>query len=303
MKEVFKKIEDEQEYINLMRNATLNSLDKHYPRVACGGGLEEFDSLLGECLQKDPEKRVSLNELSKRLEQIKQKLPNDKAVFKDRQDAGQKLAKVLSYLDQLKKDELVVLALPRGGVPVAYEIAKSLKAPLDLLFAKKIGFPGNEEIGIGAVAEGNPPHLVTNAKAMEILKLSSTDQYIHEQMEVKLREIERQRKKLANRPPIPLEGRAVIVVDDGMATGVTALAALQKLREANVAVVILASPVCSLDTINHLQDYGYELVCLETPRYFTTVSQYYERFDQISDEEVIRFLDNANVWMGKSGDE
>uniref|UniRef100_A0A914H5N9 Protein kinase domain-containing protein n=1 Tax=Globodera rostochiensis TaxID=31243 RepID=A0A914H5N9_GLORO len=303
MKEVFKQIEDEQEYINFKRRATLNSLDKNYQMLAFGGP-EEFNSLLGECLQNNPEKRISLNELSKRLEQIKKKLPNDKAVFKDRQDAGQKLAKVLAYLDQLKKDELVVLALPRGGVPVAYEIAKSLKVPLDLLFAKRIGFPGNDEFGIGAVAEGNPPHLVTNAKAMQILKLSSTDQYIHEQMEVKLKEIERQRKKyLANRPPIPLEGRAVIVVDDGMATGVTALAVLQKLREAKVAVAILASPVCSLDTLNHLQDNGYELVCLETPRYFTTVSQNYEHFDQISDEEVIRCLDNAKVWMGKSGDE
>ncbi|KAL3105064.1 hypothetical protein niasHT_029445 [Heterodera trifolii] len=160
----------------------------------------------------------------------------------------------------------VVLALPNGGVPVAYEIAKSFNSPLGLLFTKTISYPRNEQIAIAAIADGNPPKI--------ILKFL-----------------------LNKRRPIPLEGHIVIVVDDGIATGLSAEAALVQLRDKKAAVVMLASPVCPLSTVEKFEKDGVKIVCLETPPLFSYVGSYYKHFDHVTDQEVISYLDRANEWM------
>ncbi|KAL3115548.1 hypothetical protein niasHT_015886 [Heterodera trifolii] len=185
------------------------------------------------------------------------------ALFVDRKDAGQKLAKALAHILP-QRDNIVVLALPRGGVPVACEVADALQAPLDLLMVRKIGAPGHEEYGIGAVVEGNPPELVMTY--------------------------------LGDKPPVSLEGRIAIVVDDGVATGGTARVALKALRQKNVSRAILASPVAPSDTLAELRAEGNEVLCLETPPNFSAVGLHYQRFDQTSDEEVIRCMEKAKNW-------
>uniref|UniRef100_A0A914HED1 Phosphoribosyltransferase domain-containing protein n=1 Tax=Globodera rostochiensis TaxID=31243 RepID=A0A914HED1_GLORO len=207
-----------------------------------------------------------------------------------------KLAKALAQLLP-QRDNIVVLALPRGGVPVACEVAEAFQAPLDLLMVRKIGAPGHEEYGIGAVVEGDPPELVMNEDAVRITRPS--EGYVQQQMHKQLKEISRQRKSyLGDRPPVSLEGRIAIVVDDGIATGGTARVALKALRQKNVARVILASPVAPADTLGELRSEGNEVLCLETPPNFSAVGLHYQRFDQTSDEEVVRCLERAKTWSG-----
>ncbi|KAL3124776.1 hypothetical protein niasHT_001613 [Heterodera trifolii] len=216
------------------------------------------------------------------------------ALFVDRKDAGQKLAKALAHILP-QRDNIVVLALPRGGVPVACEVADAFQAPLDLLMVRKIGAPGHEEYGIGAVVEGNPPELVMNEEAVRITRPS--DAYVQQQMQKQLKEMERQRKTyLGDKPPVSLEGRIAIVVDDGIATGGTARVALKALRQKNVSRAILASPVAPSDTLAELRAEGNEVLCLETPPNFSAVGLHYQRFDQTSDEEVIRCMEKAKNW-------
>src|SRR4051812_15143230 len=188
----------------------------------------------------------------------------DDLSFRDRQDAGRQLVPHLLAYAELSP---VVLALPRGGVPVAFEVAKALRAPLDLIFVRKIGAPGHAEYGLGAVVDGAHPQVVLNEEALSLLNVPPG--YIEEETQRQLKEIERRRQHyLAGRRPVDLEGRVAIVVDDGIATGGTVRAALKGLSRARPAKLILAVPVAPADTIERLRLEADEVVCLMTPEPF-----------------------------------
>jgi putative phosphoribosyl transferase len=211
-------------------------------------------------------------------------------LFADRREAGRKLAAALLTLQATKP---LVLALPRGGVPVAFEVAEALDAPLDLLFVGKIGAPGHEEFGVAAVVDGADPQLVVHTDA-ERLGISRT--YIEEQKVRELEEIERRRRAyLGVRAPIPVRGRNVILVDDGIATGNTAHAALKGLEKAGARHLTLAVPVAAEDTIAELLDEADEVVCLAMPDPFYAVGFHYADFSQTSDKEVIALLEKAQA--------
>lgn len=213
--------------------------------------------------------------------------------FVDRYEAGQRLARELAHL---KEENPVVLALPRGGVPVGYEVAKRLAAPLDLLIVRKLGAPGHPEYGIGAVVNGTEPQLVLNEEAMEIVHPSA--EYIDAEMQRQLQEIDRRRAQyMAGRKPVPLADRTMIVVDDGIATGGTVRVALKAIRNANAARIVLAVPVASRDALDALHDEVDEIVCLSTPANFRAVGLHYQNFDQTNDAEVIACLNAAREWV------
>lgn len=216
-------------------------------------------------------------------------MPRDKAIFKDRTDAGRQLAQALVGL---AKSDPLVFALPRGGVPVAFEVAKALHAPLGILLVRKIGAPGHAEYGIGAVVDGMNPQLVLNEEAMEIVRPSR--QYIEAEKARQLAEIERRRALyFGERPPLSVEGRTVVLVDDGIATGGTARVALKALRRDRAAHIILAVPVAPRDTVDVIRAEADEVICLATPEPFRAVGLHYEDFDQTTDDEVIDLLRKA----------
>jgi putative phosphoribosyl transferase len=216
--------------------------------------------------------------------------------FRDRRDAGRQLApRLMIYAEQSP----VVLALPRGGVPVAFEVAKALRAPLDLVFVRKIGAPGRAEFGLGAVVDGAHPQVVLNQEALGHLNVPPG--YIEEETERQLQEIERRRKHyLAGRRPVDVEGRVAIVVDDGIATGGTVRAALKGLSRAKPARLVLAVPVAPADTIDRLTTDADEVICLMTPEPFYAVGEHYDDFRQTSDREVTTLLDEAQRWNRES---
>ncbi len=211
--------------------------------------------------------------------------------FRDRQEAGIELARALMHLAPTHP---LVLALPRGGVPVAFEVAKALDADLDLLFVRKLGAPGYEELGIGAVVDGADPQLVLNEDVVR--QLAPSPNYIRAEMRRQLAEIERRRDTyLGGEAPIAVAGRTVIVVDDGIATGGTVKAALKGLRKAGPARLILAVPVAPQETIAALGGECDEIVCLAQPHPFLAVGAHYARFDQTSDDEVVQLLAAARA--------
>lgn len=214
-------------------------------------------------------------------------MPDLSSHFKDRRDAGLRLATELGYL---KKERPVVLALPRGGVPVAYEIAYELSAPLDVLLVRKIGAPYFPELAVGAVVEGQPPQRVINEELVK--KLNVSPQYLAEEEQRQLAEIERRRKRYcSNRLPLQVHGRTVIVVDDGVATGATMEVALKALSQAGTDKLIFAVPVAPLEVRERLCRLVDDGICLLAPSDFQSVGRYYEDFDQTSDEEVVSLLD------------
>ena len=205
-------------------------------------------------------------------------------LFLNRSEAGRLLAR---RLQALPLHDPVVLALPRGGVPVAAEVARALHAPLDLVLVRKIGAPDQPELAVAALAEG--PELVTDEDAMAWT--GATDAYVARQAELQQAEIERRRQLyLAGRAPVPLAGRSAVVVDDGIATGTTARAALQALRRRGPARVVLAVPVASADSLALLAPLVDEVVCLEQPALFRAVGEHYADFAQVTDEEVARLM-------------
>jgi len=183
----------------------------------------------------------------------------------------------------------VVLALPRGGVPVAAEIASALGAPLDIVLVRKIGVPFQRELAVAAVVDGEVPEVVVNEEVAKLAGTSST--YIDRAVKQELEEIERRRKVyLQGRARAPLEGRTVILVDDGIATGASVRAALRALRRKQPKALILAVPVAPPDTIEDLRKEVDDIVCLRAPESFFAIGVHYIDFHQMSDDEVVGIL-------------
>lgn len=210
-------------------------------------------------------------------------------LFADRAEAGRQLAERLAA--KLLPDPLV-LALPRGGVPVGAEIARRLKAPLDVAFVRKLGAPDQPELAVGAVADGADPEIVLNAELVAMLDLSAD--YIAAAAKRELGVIEQRRREWAHlRPAVDLTGRALIVVDDGVATGMTMQAALRQLKRRPPARLIAATPVASREAVAMLKGEADEVVCLSSPRRFGSVGAFYQSFLQVTDEEVAALLREA----------
>jgi putative phosphoribosyl transferase len=210
-------------------------------------------------------------------------------VFHDRTEAGRLLA---GRLRHLRGAAPVVLAVPRGGVPVGAPIAEALDAPLDLLLARKIGAPGQPELALGAVVEGDPPQTVLNDRIVRALGVSSDE--IAREAERQLAEIARRRRLwLHGRPQVPTRGRTAIVVDDGIATGATVRAALAALGRAGAARRVLAAPVAPRETAEALRELCDEAVFLAEPPDLGSVGAFYADFHQLEDAEVAALLDRA----------
>jgi putative phosphoribosyl transferase len=216
--------------------------------------------------------------------------------FADRRTAGQALAQALA---SKHLEDPVVLALPRGGVPVAAEIARVLDAPLDLVLVRKIGVPYQPELAAAAVVDGGDAELVTND---DVVKLAGIGRdYLERAMRRELAEIERRRNAyLRDRPRVPLDGRTLILVDDGIATGASVRAALKALRRRKPKALILAVPVAPADTVEDLRGEVDDIVCLETPRPFMAIGLHYRDFHQLSDQDVLAILDAAGVGAARS---
>lgn len=210
-------------------------------------------------------------------------------LFADRGEAGQMLVKVLR---PLLDDTPVVLALPRGGVPVAFEIVQAFEAPLDLVMVRKIGAPGRPEYAVGAVVGGPAPRWVVDQDALAFLGVTP-DEFEQEKAR-QLVEIERRRALYSTgRPPVSLAGRDLVVVDDGVATGNTARVALLALAEAKPRRLIFAAPVGAEDSLKRLRPLVDELACPFVPESFRAVGRHYRHFDETTDDEVIALLARA----------
>jgi len=206
--------------------------------------------------------------------------------FKNRSDAGGRLAAALARYRQRSP---IILALPRGGVPVAAEVAASLGAPLDLVLVRKIGVPGQPELAMGAVADGAKPVTVRNADVIRYAGVPEEE--FNTVRDKELAEIERRRKSyLGGRPPFNVSGRTVIVIDDGIATGATTRTALRALRAQRPKELVLAVPVAAKDTLEELREEADAIVCLETPSWFDAVGAFYSDFRQVTDAEVVEIL-------------
>jgi putative phosphoribosyl transferase len=207
-----------------------------------------------------------------------------KFLFPDRRAAGRQLAR---RLQEPGLDAPVVVALPRGGVPVAYEVAEALGAPLDIALVRKLGAPGQPELGIGALGENGTVILDGDTVAA----LAVTRPQIERLVEREAAELARRRELYrGDRAPVEVGGRTVVLIDDGIATGVTAIAAARMLRERGAARTIVAVPVCPASAVRRLRDQLGELVCLHCPPRFGGVGAWYEDFSQTSDDEVIELL-------------
>src|SRR5439155_8350549 len=211
-------------------------------------------------------------------------------IYRDRIDAGKQLAaRLMDYAD---RDDVLVLALPRGGVPVAFEVAKALRAPLDIFLVRKLGVPGHEELAMGAIATGGVR--VLNEDVVDYLRIPG--EVIEAVAADELRELERrERAYRGNRPEPDVRGKTVILIDDGLATGSTMRAAAAALRQQNPARIVVAVPVSAPQTCNEYRMGVDEIICAKTPEPFLGVGQSYQDFSQTTDEEVRELLAGANA--------
>ena len=204
-------------------------------------------------------------------------------MFTDREDAGRQLA---ANLADLAGQDVVVLGIPRGGVEVAAVVAAALGAPLDVVIPRKVGAPANPELGIGAVAEDVE---VLDERLIRLLGVS--EDYLRQEIEAQQEEIRRRSAAYrGNRPPVPLQGKVAVVVDDGVATGGTAVAAVRWARARGGTSVILAVPVAPAEAVGRLRREADEVRVLDTPEPFYAVGEWYEDFPQVSDERVVELL-------------
>lgn len=209
-------------------------------------------------------------------------------IFADRAEAGALLARRLAA--RRWPGPCVVLALPRGGVPIGAAVARALQAPLDLVLVRKIGAPWQPELAVAAVVDGTPPQLVVDETICADLGIDRRD--VEARVPEELAEIERRRRVyLRGRLPVDVAGATAIVVDDGIATGTTVRAALRALRQRGPRRLMLAVPVAPEDTLAALQGVVDEIVCLRTPSPFNAIGQHYRDFHQVGDAEVVRTLD------------
>jgi putative phosphoribosyl transferase len=210
-------------------------------------------------------------------------------MFRDRKEAGERLGIELARLGLYQP---IVLALPRGGVPVAAEVAKALGAPLDLLIVRKVGAPGNPELAVAAVVDGNPPDVVLNREIVEAYSLDDADLAAL----VALERPELERRRIAykgNRKSLSVAGKTVVLVDDGAATGTTMKVAIRALRHRAPMEIVVAVPVSPADTLAELAQEADRVVCLSQPGRFRALGYHYLRFPQLSDSEVIAAMDEA----------
>lgn len=207
--------------------------------------------------------------------------------FRDREDAGRRLAeRLLRY----REENPVVLALPRGGVPVGAEISRALEAPLDVIVARKLGAPGQPELAIGAVAPGG----VRLVNERVVRWLGIPEDWIERAAEKELAEVERRMRRFRGEWPAPeIRDRTAILVDDGIATGMTARAAIQAVRAEEPRRIVLAAPVCARETAEKLSQETDEFVCPEIPDDLWAIGLWYRDFHQVPDEEVVRLLEEA----------
>jgi predicted phosphoribosyltransferase len=210
--------------------------------------------------------------------------------FRDRFEAGRRLADALQHY--AGRPDLLVLALPRGGVPVGYEVARALHAPLDLMLVRKLGVPGHEELAMGAIASGGI-RVISNdvVSALGIPDRAIATIAAHEEQELKRRE----QAYRDGRPPPNMEGRSVILVDDGLATGSTMRAAVAALRVQNPRRLVVAVPVAAPETCEAFSREVDEVVCALAPELFFAVGNWYQDFSQISDHEVRELLLRASA--------
>lgn len=210
-------------------------------------------------------------------------------IFADRTQAGQQLAE---RLQRFRDQSPLILALPRGGVPIGFEVAKKLDAPLDLVLVRKIGVPSRPELAYGAIVDGDEPELVVNEEVEAFLHMPK--KFLDDQSARELKEIARRRELyLAGRCRPHVKDRTILIVDDGIATGMTVRVSLKALRRAHPKQLVLAVPVAPAVTIKNLEEDADEIVCLAAPQDFYAISQFYADFHQVSDEEVIALLNQA----------
>jgi predicted phosphoribosyltransferase len=211
------------------------------------------------------------------------------SIFKDRRHAGRALAAALGN-KYVGRTDVVVLALPRGGVPVAYEVARSLGAPLDVLVVRKLGVPGREELAMGAIVSGGL--CVLNNDVVRSFGITKED--ILEAARTEKQELERRaRAYRGERPPADVLGKTVILIDDGLATGSTLRAAIQAVRQRDPARVVAAVPVAAPEACSEMSDEADDMICAVTPEPFYSVGLWYQDFSQTTDEEVRELLEAA----------
>ena len=211
--------------------------------------------------------------------------------FKDREEAGKELARALV---EFRGRNVIILGMPRGGVVVAREVAESLGAPLDIVVTRKIGAPGQPEFALGAITQEGD--VIVDSGAAE--SVGATAEYLQEEARRKKSEVKERMRSLRGDMPYPgLEGKTVIIVDDGMATGNSMRAAVQSVRKRGPKEVVVAVPVAPREAVAELSMGGTRVVCLEQPRFFFAIGEFYEDFQQVEDSEVRELLESA--WRGR----